>query len=200
MWVSAVQTFDAAAAFARAADAAANNITAPSASLAAAAKDALAVAASKSESSTEWNSANNSFEVAFHALYSSSCAIVTAAVLYTMRSMMRNIESQKLLLDDLRKESFGDACVNDSASVDSKRLISINDVADQKTQRLQAVLRKIALNCVVVLLTALFGMLFMSLNAAQGLQPSTPPPPCPAAAKACDSCELTTQQCDIRFI
>jgi hypothetical protein len=200
MWASAVQTFDAAAAFARAADAAANNITAPSALLAAAAKDALAVAASKSESSTEWNSANNSFEVAFYALYSSSCAVITAAVLYTMRSLKRNIESQKLLLDDLSKESLGDACANDRASADSNRLISINDVADRKTQRLQAVLRKIALNCVVVLSTALFGMLFMSLNAAQGLQPSAPPPPCPAAAKACDSCELTTMQCDIHCI
>ena len=102
MWVSAAQSFDAAAAFARAADAATSNITAPSASLAAAAKHALAVAASKSELSDEWNSANNSFEVAFYAVYSSSCTAVAAAVFYAMRFMMRNIESQKQLLDDLR--------------------------------------------------------------------------------------------------
>jgi hypothetical protein len=187
MWVSAAQSFEAAAAFARAADAATNNITAPSASLAAAAKNALAVAASKSELSNEWNSANNSFEVAFYALYSSSCSAVAAAVFYAMRFMMQNIESQKLLLDDLKLESASGA--SDGAT-DRKRLISINDVAERKARRLRAVMRKIALNCIVVLATALFGMIFKSLNAAEGLQPSAPPPPCPATAKACDSCEF----------
>ena len=190
MWVSSAQSFDAAAAFARAADAATSNMTAPSASLAAATKHALAVAASKSELSNEWNSANNSFEVAFYAVYSSSCAAVAAAVFYSMRFMMRSIESQKLLLDDLSMESVGGNCAPEG-SWDSKRLISINDVADRKTRRLRDVMRKIALNCVVVLVTALFGMLFKSLNAAEGVLPSAPPPPCPVTAKACDACEST---------
>jgi hypothetical protein len=190
MWVSAAQSFDAAAAFARAADASTNNISAPSALLTAAAKNALAVAASKSELSNEWNSANNSFEVAFYALYSSSCSAVAAAVFYAMRFMMQNIESQKLLLHDLKLESVSSASTSASGATDSKRLISINDFAERKARRLRVVMRKIALNCVVVLATALFGMIFKSLNAAEGLQPSAPPPPCPATAKACDSCEL----------
>jgi hypothetical protein len=199
MFGSSEQSFAAAAAFALAADSAGN---------ATVAAEALVIARTRSDSSNVWNSANNSFEVGFYFAYLAACISITVAVFRTMRDMLQNIQAQKLLLDDLSPTvaSVGEhvqlqdiAVVQagtasrqtiDRLQTEQMRLHSINDAADQKLQRLRDVLRRISLNCVVIVTTTLFGSLFLAMSAAQGLLPSTPPPPCAAAAGACDACEL----------
>jgi hypothetical protein len=200
MFGSSAESFAAAAAFARAADNGSNDT---------AVKRELAIAVSKGESSTIWNSANNSFEVGFYIIYLVSCAGITAAVFHTMRAMLQSIEAQKLFLDDIAFQNGGngdDAAEAQGISMqaiedasrqlshrsqsEQLRLVAINDAADHKSKRLRDLLRKVALNCIVVVITTLFGSIFKAINAAQGMLPSTPPPPCPPSADACDACEL----------
>jgi len=91
-----------------------------------------------------------------------------------MRALLQNITAQKMLLDDVDT-----AADNNSdqarAATEHSRLVAINSIADQKSQQLRAVLRKMALNCAVIVIGAVFGVVFMSLNAAQGVR--APPPP-----------------------
>jgi hypothetical protein len=136
--------------------------------------------------SNEWNAWNNFFEASFYLLYSVACAFVSATVFRRMRSLLQNILAQKLLLDDLSKENSADT---ERQSMDGARLIAINVAVDQRSQHIRTVLLKVAINCFVIVITAVYGCVCWSLLAAQGLLPSTPPAPCPAAASVCDNCE-----------
>jgi hypothetical protein len=51
-------------------------------------------------------------------------------------------------------------------------------------------MRKVVLNCSVVVIAALFSLWIDACSVAGGLHDSTPPPPCPPSAGECDACEL----------
>ncbi len=72
----------------------------------------------------------------------------------------------------------------------TQQLAAINDAADVKAQRLRVVLRKIVLNCSVVVVAAIFSLFIDSVSVVEGTMGETPPPPCPVAADDCDECEL----------
>ena len=98
---------------------------------------------------------------------------MTAAVFHTMRALLQNISAQKLLLDDVAtgSDNYSD---QPRAATEHSRLVAINGIADQKSQQLRAVLRKMALNCAVIVVGAVFGVVFLSLNAAQGVSAAPP--------------------------
>jgi hypothetical protein len=168
MWMSTAQTFQAAGAYALAA-AAADNSTARDA--------ALKTASTVANSSSRLNENNNSFLLGFYSVYATVCVLVAAVVFHTLRSMLNSIEQQKLLLDEL------------DDSEETKQLAVINAVAQEKTLRLRTVLRKVALNCSVVVVAALFSLWIDSFSVVGGLMGQKPPPPCPKDAGECDECE-----------
>ena len=90
-----------------------------------------------------------------------------------MRALLQSITAQKMLLDDVDTGADNNS-EQARAATDHARLVAINSIADQKSQQLRAVLRKMALNCAVIVIGAVFGVVFMSLNAAQGVR--APPP------------------------
>jgi hypothetical protein len=167
MWRSTQLTFEAASSFSDAAlsnDPSSRNLAFQSASSAA-------------TSAARMNELNNSFLLGFYSLYAAACVALAAVVLQSMRVMLRNIDSQKLLLDEIGSE------------VETERLSRINDVVDYKAMKIRITMRKVVLNCGVVVLAALFSLWIDSFSVAGGLQGSTPPPPCPSAAGPCDECE-----------
>ena len=178
MWISTSESFATAGAFARAAGAD-GNATAVAAF--------LAISKSKLEAANAWNAYNQSFEGVFYAVYSAACVAMTTVVFHTMRALLQNIESQKLLLDSVSEPQTS----RESEEANLASLVAINDIANQKSQQVRLVLRKIALNCCAIVLGAFFGIIYRVLCTFAGLLPSTPPsPPCPAGASKCDECEL----------
>jgi hypothetical protein len=178
MWISTSESFAASAAFARAARADGNTT---------AVADFLAISKSKLESANAWNAYNGSFESAFYAVYTAASVTMTVVVFRTMRTLLQTIESQKLLLDSVLEPQSS----RESEEANIASLVAINDIANQKSHQLRIVLRKISLNCCVIVLGSFFGIFYLVLCTFAGLLPSTPPsPPCPAAASKCDECEL----------
>jgi hypothetical protein len=116
---------------------------------------------------------NNSFLLGFYSIYATACIIISALVFRTLRAMRQNLESQKLLLNELR-------------TPEDVQLAAINDVADQKSVKLHQVLKKIVLNCCVVMIAALFSIWIDSFSVMDVNGPS--PPPCPSDANVCDEC------------
>jgi hypothetical protein len=169
MWVSAAYTLRAADSFASAA-AIIND--------GAARARALEQAASVALYSSRFNSYNNTFLLVFYSVYATACLVVAAIVFQTLQSLLHSIDSQKILLDE----------TEDSDA--SKHLVAINDAADLKSRRLRVVLCKVALNCSVVVVAAVFSLFIDSISVVEGLMDVSPPPPCPSGADECDSCEL----------
>jgi hypothetical protein len=179
MWISTSESFATSDAYARAARADGNTT---------AVADFLAISKSKLESANAWNAYNGSFETFFYAVYTTASVAMTAVVFRTLRTLLQTIESQKLLLD-----SLSDPTSRESEEANHASLVAINDIANQKSQQLRIVLRKIALNCCAIVLGSFFGIIYLVIVTFSGLLPSTPPsPPCPAAASKCDECELMT--------
>jgi hypothetical protein len=135
-------------------------------------------AASAALNASQFNRHNNTFLLGFYSVYASACVVTAAIVFQALSALLKNIEAQKMVLDALDESE---------ASV---QLATINDIADQKSKRLQIVLRKVVLNCCVVVVAALFSLLIDSISVAEGMLADKPPPPCPAAATQCDACEL----------
>ncbi len=178
MWISTSESFATSGAFARAAEADGNTT---------AVADFLAISKSKLESANAWNAYNQSFESVFYAVYTAASVVMTAVVFRTMRALLQNIESQKLLLDSVSEPQTS----RESEEANLASMVAINDIANQKSQQLRLVLCKMALNCCVIVLGSFFGIFYLVLCTFAGLLPSTPPsPPCPAAASKCDECEL----------
>ena len=94
---------------------------------------------------------------------------MTAAVFHTMRALLLSIQSQTLLLNDISPEDH-DPPTTERAGTERVRLVAINDAAGQKSRVLRVVLRKMALNCSVIVATAVFGMLYKVIVAAQGVR------------------------------
>jgi hypothetical protein len=94
---------------------------------------------------------------------------MTAAVFHTMHALLLNIQSQTLLLNDISPEDH-DPPTTERAGTERARLVAINDAAGQKSRVLRVVLRKMALNCSVIVATAVFGMLYKVIVAAQGVR------------------------------
>jgi len=180
MWVSSAQSFKAADAYALASRVAGNSTSDD---------PAFAVAKTNNESSSLWNTHNNLFLLIFYAVYATACVVMAAFVFHTMRSMLQSIEAQKLLLEETSTQDDDQSVEHASRLQVRAQLISINDVADQKSQRLRSVLIKIALNCSVVVVAALFSLWIDSFSVIGGFQPVNPPPPCPSGAKKCDACK-----------
>jgi hypothetical protein len=171
MWRSTQLTFEAASSFSDAAalssDPSSRNLAFQSASSA----DVAGTSASR------MNELNNSFLLGFYSLYAAACVVLAAVVLQNLRAMRRNVDSQKLLLDEIGSE------------VEMQRLSRINDVVNYKAMKLRIIMRKVVLNCSVVVLAALFSLWIDSFSVAGGLRPTAPPPPCPSGAGICDECE-----------
>ena len=168
MWRSTQLTFEAASSFS---DAAALSNDPSSRNQSASSADVAGTSASR------MNEANNYFLLGFYSLYAAACVVLAAVVLRNLRAMRRNVDSQKLLLDEIGSE------------VEMQRLSRINDVVNYKAMKLRIIMRKVVLNCSVVVLAALFSLWIDSFSVAGGLRPTEPPPPCPSGAGICDECE-----------
>jgi hypothetical protein len=123
------------------------------------------------------NELNNSFLLGFYSAYAVACVALAAVVLQSLRAMLRSIDSQKLLLEETGSED------------ESRQLSRINDIADHKAKKVRVIIRKVTLNCGVVVLAALFSLWIDSCSVIGGMQGSVPPPPCPRGAGPCDECE-----------
>jgi hypothetical protein len=118
---------------------------------------------------------NNAFLLGFYSIYAAACIGFTAVVFLTLRTLLRSIESQKLLLDELRTD-------------EDERLAAINQVAEQKSVKVRTVMKKVVMNCCVVVIAALFSIWIDSFSVMDANLPS--PPPCPIDAGICDACEF----------
>jgi hypothetical protein len=166
MWIATVFTFRSAHAYSVAA-----NVVNSSSSVDLAFRTAI----SARDFSNYLDRLNNSFLLGFYSIYAAACIVVTAVVFQILRVLLQNVESQKLLLDALRMP-------------ENTKLAAINNVADQKLEKVRTILKKVALNCSVVVIAALFSILIDSFSVMDGNAPS--PPPCPSDANLCDECKV----------
>jgi hypothetical protein len=167
-WMSAASTFQTAAAYL-----AASSLASVNSSLARDAAVQNAVTARTS--GTNLDRFNNAFLLGFYTIYATACIGFTVVVFRTLRTLLHSIDSQKLLVDELR-------------AGEDVQLAAINEVAEQKSLKVRTVMKKIVMNCCVVVIAALFSIWIDSFSVMDVNLPS--PPPCPVDAGMCDACEI----------
>jgi hypothetical protein len=167
-WMSAASTFQTAAAYLAASSWARVNSSS--------ARDAaVQTALTARNSGTNLDRYNNAFLLGFYTIYATACIGFTVVVFRTLRTLLHSIDSQKLLLDEL-------------CAAENVQLAAINEVAEQKSVKVRTVMKKIVMNCCVVVLAALFSIWIDSFSVMDANLPS--PPPCPIDAGMCDACEV----------
>jgi hypothetical protein len=188
MWISASESMNAAAAYTNAAgaDGEAKSMF-------------LRDAKSKGISGSIWNAYNQSFVCAYYAVYTTASILISAYVLRSLRSMLQNVESQKFILDKLDKksadsqmslQSFGGtlSSLQSFGELEHERIVAINSVASQTSQRLRLVMNKIRINCFVSILTAFMGIFYNGIISAASLLPAKSS--CSDSFSNCDECKL----------
>jgi hypothetical protein len=113
--------------------------------------------------------------------------------------MLQNVESQKFILDKLDKksadsqmslQSFGGtlSSLQSFGELEHERIVAINSVASQTSQRLRLVMNKIRINCFVSILTAFMGIFYNGIISAASLLPAKSS--CSDSFSNCDECKL----------